>query len=51
MYLIEGLSVAEDEIYGSLDVAILEVMPAFVVEERVLRSVKPAFVECHLVSV
>ena len=25
MYLIEGLSVAEDEIYGSLDVAILEV--------------------------
>lgn len=46
----EGESIAEDEVHGSFDVAVLVVMPAEVIVERVLRPQKLASHEGGVVS-
>lgn len=49
-YFEDRLRIAEDEVDGAFDVAILEVMSSSVIEERVLSSIHPAPVESRLVS-
>lgn len=48
-YPVHGAAVAEDEVDGALDVALLEVMASRVVAERVLRAVEAAAEEVRLV--
>ena len=50
IYLVEGSSVAKDEIYGALDVAIFEVMAATVVVKSVLSAKESAAPKSRLVS-
>lgn len=50
LYLVEGLAGAEDVIDGAMDGALLEVMPASVVPQRVLQAVESAAVEGRLVA-
>lgn len=42
LYLIQGSGTAKDDVDGTLDEALEEIMPAEVVEECVLRSQYPA---------
>lgn len=49
-YLIVGLAVSEDEINGSLDVAVLEVMPSLLVVQGVLSTIESDAVELGFVS-
>jgi hypothetical protein len=49
-YLVQGPCVPKDEIDGALDVAVVEVVPADVVEQRVLRPQDLAPVEHGLVA-
>lgn len=51
VYLIVRLAISKDEINGALDVAVLEVMPSFLVVQGVLGSVESHAVELGLVSV
>jgi hypothetical protein len=48
-YRVQGLSIAEDEVDGSFDIAILEVMAPNVITECILGSVEATAVEsCHV---
>ena len=46
----ERTSVAEDEVDGALDVAVVVVMASLLIVERVLGAVEAAAIECGLIS-
>ena len=49
-YLIDGLTVPEDEVHGALDEAVLEVMASLVVVQRVLCSVECTIVNGRMIT-
>lgn len=51
VYLVVRLAISKDEINRALDVAVLEVMPSFLVVQGVLGSVESHAVELGLVPV
>jgi hypothetical protein len=50
LYHVHGLTVAKDEIYGALNVAVLEVVTPRVIAKGVLTSVESTVVEGRLVA-
>ena len=47
-YLVEGLSMAKDEINGTFNIAFFEVMPAYSIKQSILSSIESTLVELCL---